>query len=53
MAWIHNVQQVVEDFIILNDPNFIKDEPQNVEVAICIHGCGAECVSGFMHAYWA
>ncbi len=53
MARIHNVQRVVEAFIILDDPNFIKGEPQNVEVAIRMHGCGAECVLGFTHAYWA
>jgi len=47
LARIHNVQL---------PSNFSKQnggEPQNVEVAIRIHGCGAQRVLGFTHAYWA
>lgn len=48
---ISNVQRVVQDLTVLDDPNFGPKE--NVEVAIRLRGCGVANNIGVTHVYWA
>lgn len=48
---ISEVQRVVQDLTLLDDPNFGPKE--NVEVAIRLRGCGAANNIGVTHVYWA
>jgi hypothetical protein len=43
-------QRVVELWVLLDDPNFSKDD---VEVAFRMRGCGRDCTFGLTHIYWA
>ena len=53
MAEKKNLQRVVETLTILDDPDFIKDAAQDVEVAFRLRGVGRSIVFGVSHIYWA
>jgi hypothetical protein len=40
-------------FTLLDDPDFIKGEPRDVELAIRSTGCGQEKTLKLSHIYWA
>jgi hypothetical protein len=50
-AKISNVQRVVQDLTVLDDPTFGPQD--NVEVAIRLRGCGVANNIGVTHVYWA
>jgi hypothetical protein len=50
-AKVSNVQRVVQDLTVLDDPTFGPQD--NVEVAIRLRGCGVANNIGVTHVYWA
>lgn len=48
---ISDVQRVVQDLVLLDDPSFGPQD--NVEVAIRLRGCGVDNNIGVTHIYWA